>query len=115
MSLARIGGWAFIIGVIIALIVGFLSDIIGAALVTGILVVLGVIVGFLNVTDKETKGYLLAAVSLVIVTSLGGQALGAIPTIGGYIINVFNAIMTFVIPATIIVALKAIYSIAKSA
>jgi len=105
--------WAFILGVILALILGIFVPT-GSATLTSILILLGIIVGFLNITDKETKDYLLAAVTLVIITSLGGAVLGNIEIIGPYIVGVFSAIMTFVIPATIIVALKTIYSIAQS-
>jgi hypothetical protein len=112
-GLQKIGRMAFIVGVIIALIAGYASTIIGAVTTTSVLIVMGLIVGFLNVTEKETKEYLLAAVSLVIVTSLGGQVLGDIAVIGGYLKSALGAMMTFVLPAVIIVALKAIYALAK--
>jgi hypothetical protein len=111
-TLSKVGSWAFIVGVILALAGGVLAAFVGATAITAILIVLGIIVGFLNVTDSETKDYLLAAVSLVIVTGLGGPILGMVPLIGKYIETVFTAIMTFVIPATIVVAVKAIYGLA---
>lgn len=109
------GVWAFIVGIILALIGGILVGLLGAGqtAVTAILIVLGLVVGFLNVTDKETKDYLLAAVSLILVTYFGGQVLGIVPIIGSYLQSVFGAIITFVIPATIIVSLKAIYGLAR--
>lgn len=110
--LAKIGSWAFIIGVIIALIVGIFSAGKANPVTTSVLIVLGLIVGFLNVTGRETTPFLLAAVSLVIVSSFGGTKLGAIPTIGVTLEGTLGALMTFVIPATIIVALKAIWALA---
>lgn len=112
---SKVGVWAFIIGIVLALIGGLIVGIIGggAAAITAILVVLGLIVGFLNVTATETRDYLLAATSLVIVTYFGGNALSVVPVIGTYLSSVFSAIMTFVIPAVIIVALKAIYEISQ--
>jgi len=114
--LAKLGSWAFIIGVGIALIAGIFtgSSNQGNAIVTSVLVILGLIVGFLNVTGRETTPFLLATVSLVIVTSsnLGGSAFAGIDGIGPYLRNVLSSITTFVIPATIIVALKAIYALA---
>lgn len=112
-KLKKIGTTAFIIGVIAALIVGFLAQLIGEHITTSILVLLGLVVGFLNISEHEVKDYLLAAVSLVIVTALGSAVLGGIVYIGPYLGNVLQAIMTFVIPATIIVALKEIHSLAK--
>jgi len=110
--LNKIGSWAFIIGVIIALIVGIFGAGTGNAITTSILILLGLIVGFLNVTGRETTPFLLAAVSLVLVSYYGGDVLSRIATIGPYLQGVLSAIMTFVIPATIIVALKAIYALA---
>jgi len=110
-AMEKVGAWSFIIGVILAIIAGIFFG--ASAVVTSILIILGIIVGFLNITDKETSAYLLASVSLVIVTSLGGAVLGNVAVVGMYLESVLGAIMTFVIPAVIIVALKAIYSLAN--
>lgn len=115
-TVAMVGRWAFIIGVVIALVAGFASKLIGPngpTITTSVLIVMGLIVGLLNVTEKETKEYLLAAAVLVLVTSQGGPILGAVTTVGPYIQSVFTAIMTFVMPAAIIVSLKAIYALAQ--
>lgn len=112
---SKFGVWAFIVGIFLALIAGIVVGFIPKAQVpiTSILIVLGLIVGFFNVTKNETKDYLLAAVSLILVTYFGGQTLKLVPWIGVYLESVFSAIMTFVIPATIIVALKAIHGLAR--
>ncbi len=112
-SLAKIGSWAFILGVIIAIVAGVLQPGGANPTLTSLLIVLGLIVGFLNVTGKETTQFLLATVSLVIVSSFGGQVMGQVVQVGTYISGVLGAIMTFVVPATIIVALKAIYALAS--
>ena len=105
--LAKVGGWAFIIGAVVALVVGFFKP---TDLITTVLIALGLVVGFLNVTGRETTPFLLAAVSLVIVSQFGGDAVSG--TIGDVIKGVLASLMTFVVPATIIVALKAIYALA---
>lgn len=111
--LAKVGSWAFIIGVIIALIVGlFTQGGVGNAVTTTVLIVLGLIVGFLNVTGRETTPFLLAALSLVIVAKFGGDVLAGVATVGPYLQGILNAIMTFVVPAAIIVSLKAIWALA---
>jgi len=112
-KLKKFGAIAFIVGVIIALIAGLLTNVISEVVTTSVLIVLGLIVGFLNITDHEVKDYLLTAVCLVIVSSLGGAILGYIMYIGPYLANILQAITTFVVPATIIVALKEIYAISK--
>ena len=111
--LAKVGSWAFIIGVIIAIIVGlFTTSGQGNAVTTTVLIILGLIVGFLNVTGRETTPFLLASLSLVIVAKFGGDVLGGVATVGPYLQGILNAIMIFVIPAAIIVALKAIWALA---
>ena len=63
MSYEKLGGWAFILGVVIAIIAGLASgalDAISAGYVTLALVVLGLIVGFLNIGDKEVNNFLIA-------------------------------------------------------
>ena len=109
--LAKVGSWAFIIGVVIAIFVGIFGGN-GSATATSILIVLGLIVGFLNVTGRETTPFLLAALVLVIVSKFGGDTLANVATIGTYLSGILGAMMTFVIPATIIVALKAIWALA---
>jgi hypothetical protein len=110
----KIGAYIFIAGIVIAIISGILMNVMSPVIITSLLILLGLIVGFLNVTDKEVKDYLLTAVCLVIVTSLGGTSIRSLMIIGPYLAGVLNAIMIFTIPATIVVALKEIISIAKN-
>ena len=106
---ARIGHWAFIVGVLIAVIAGLVpawqTD-----TVVWILVILGLIVGLLNITAKETVEFLVAAVALIIVGTAG---LATLPALGGIILAILANIVAFVAPAALIVALKAIYALAQ--
>jgi hypothetical protein len=107
---AKVGSWAFIIGVVVALLMGVFGK--GDMTVaTTVLIILGLIVGLLNVTGRETTPFLLASVSLVIVSSMGGNVF---PAYGFFAVlkTTLNSVITFVMPATIIVALKAIYALA---
>ncbi|MBI5398625.1 hypothetical protein HZB03_04130 [Candidatus Woesearchaeota archaeon] len=106
----KVGSWAFIAGLLIAVVAGFWP--IGPA-VTSVLIVLGLVVGFLNVTGAETQSFLFASVSLVIVASLGGNVLSSIQAVGPVLQNIFSTIVLFVLPATIVVCLKAIYALAS--
>lgn len=109
--IAKIGSWAFIIGMVVALLIGAFGEK-DSQIATSVLIVLGLIVGFLNVTGRETTPFLLASVSLVVVSALGGQIFPNNYNIFGVLQNILSAIITFVMPATIIVALKAIYALA---
>jgi hypothetical protein len=106
-TIQLVGSWAFLIGMIIAIVAGFWDL---NPIVTSLLIVLGLIVGFLNVTGRETTPFLLATVSLVIVADFGGKTLSEVSIV---LARIFKTIVVFVVPATIIVALKAIYALAS--
>ena len=102
-----IGGWSFLIGLVLAVILGAMGRVDGA--VSTILIVLGLIVGFLNVSDRETNQFLLAGVVLVIVSSFGSGALQGLTIVA----DILHAVLILFVPATIIVALKSVFSIAR--
>ena len=103
-----LGGWAFLIGVVLAIILGAIGSI--SQTIAIVLVVLGLIVGLLNITDKETQPFLIAGAVLVIVSAFGSSALDAIPVVG----RILDAILILFVPATVIVALKSVFSFAKN-
>lgn len=113
----KVGHYSFVIGVIIAILLGLALPL-GAtttAWLTSLLVVLGLIVGFMNVTGKETKEFLIVAAILVLVSFAGAsENLGSVLYIGAYIKGIFNGIMAFIVPATVVVGLKDILSLAKA-
>ncbi len=104
-----VGAWAFLIGVILAVIIGLIGTEV-STVILGLLVILGLIVGILNVGDKDVNTFLIAAAVLVIVSWMGSDALGVISVLG----KILNALLVMFIPATVIVALKAVFAIAKS-
>ena len=114
----RIGHYSFIIGVIIAVILGLALPIGEAttAVLTSILVLLGLIVGFLNVTGKETTEFLTVATILVIVAYAGGASgnLGTVQFIGQYLTGIFQGIMALVVPAAVIVGLKDVWRLGQN-
>lgn len=113
--MVKIGAYAFMIGVLLALVAGFMTDQF-KPYVVATLVVLGLIVGFLNVTESETNKFLMAAVAVMIALFTAGSAiqqnLGALKSVGNFMWNVMTNINVFVFPATIVVAVRAIFSVA---
>ena len=103
-DLKKIGHYSFIAGVVLAVLVGFIPQLRGDVAIW-ILVILGVIVGLLNITMKETLEFLVAALGLIIASSASALTLAAIwiklPSLLGNII-------IFVAPAAIVVALKTV-------
>ena len=109
--MSSIGSWSFIVGLIVAVLVGLFAE--ASGLMVTILVILGLIVGFLNVTDKEVHGFLMASVALLLAGSAGGL-LSSIPAIGSILGNILNNFVVFVAPAAVVVAVKEIYNLAKN-
>ncbi|MDP6648338.1 MAG: hypothetical protein QGH34_03020 [Candidatus Woesearchaeota archaeon] len=115
----QIGHYAFIIGVIIAVVLGLAASQLpgtAGAWLASVLVVLGLVVGFLNVSGKETKEFLWVTVALVVVAFAGKSQIelwANVQLIGSYLTGVFNSILAFVVPASVIVALKDVWALAK--
>jgi len=104
-----IGAWAFLIGVILAIVVGLLGLGATEGMWALILVVLGIIIGLLNIGGTELKEFLLAGTALVIVSAFGGQVLLGVAYVG----DILQALVVLFVPATIIVALKAVFALAR--
>lgn len=110
---------AFLIGVVLAVSVGIFarSRTEASPLILSILALLGLVVGYF-VAEKDVQTFLFASVSLVIVSFAGIQGLvldAAIRgiDIGKIVASVLGALLVMFVPATIIVALKTVFSLAK--
>jgi len=109
-----IGGWAFLVGVVIALIVGvgFVNDPTWSV----ILFVIGLIIGLSNVADEEVSPFLMSAVVLIIATHFGADMFKDMASQGDIlssIVGILNALKTIFVPATVIVAVKNVFGLAK--
>ena len=111
-----IGAWAFFVGVVLAIIIGVFQAGLNAQIdwVYAILAILGIFIGLMNTGDKDIDKFLIASVSLVIVSYMGQSALKVASAVGLIIGTILLALLVMVIPATIIVAVKAVFSTSKS-
>lgn len=117
-SMNQLGAWAFLVGVVLAVILGIFNDQLVSVnnVIIAILVIAGILVGLFNVKDKESSKFLLAALALVIVSYLGDNAISAwtaIPAAGEMLRNILTALLILFVPTSIIVALRAVFEIAK--
>ncbi len=119
-----VGAWSFLIGVVLAIIIGIGTTLIPIPALTrfspqiyGVLVLLGLAIGFWNIpTGKDSQTFLITGAILVVVSRFGmesvtGSLIGI--GIGDVVISVFGALLVLFVPATIIVALKTVFSIAQ--
>ena len=102
----NMGKWAFIVGFVICVVAGvFLVQ----PWMFWVLAVLGLIVGFMNITGEETKTFLLAAIGLM----LSASSVMAIPVVGQAVTDIVANVVAFISAAVLVVALKSLFEVAK--
>jgi len=118
-----LGAKAFLVGVILAVTIGLSTTLLPipalvnySAQIYAILVLLGLIVGFFITAGKDSQSFLWVGAVLVVVSSFGkdsvtGSLIGI--GIGDAVSSTFAALLALFVPATIIVALKTVFSMAK--
>jgi len=112
-NMGLVGRWAFLIGVILAVVIGLIGGLIGITLsvwwVAVLLMVIGLVVGFLNVNEDEAMPFVLSGTALVIISYMGKDALTSVSQVQ----DILNALSAIFVPATIIVAVKNVFNLAK--
>lgn len=121
----KIGSWAFLLGVIIALIVGLYAaynlETSGQTFGGGIawvLAIIGVIVGLLSalgmgtITEKEVPNFLLAGIALVVMYGVF-RGITMEPWIGSLFQGISLSLSILIAPVVGILAIKAIWDIGK--
>ena len=114
-NMTKLGVWSFIIGLIVAIVLSVFSAEQTPGWSVALLAVLGLIVGFLNVTKEESLAFLVAAIAFLISFQALGAALNVI-TLGiasKAIVTFFHLMTVFVAPAAAIVAIISLYHISK--
>jgi hypothetical protein len=106
---SMIGFWAFIVGLIIAVIAGIVLPQNGIIII--ILVILGIIIGLLNITAKEIMLFLVATIALVVVGNVFAPL--TVLDIGKILGSMLSYVATLMAPAAIIGAIKALWAIGK--
>jgi len=117
LSTQKIGGYAFIVGVVIALLAGIAGGLVAgyAGGIALVLVILGLIVGYLNISDKEVLTFMVASVGLIVAGSANLLIIDTVVLGVGTVLQAILAnIVVFIAPAVIVVGLKAVYALAKT-
>ena len=110
-----LGSWSFLVGLILAILLGLgisaLEPYQGTLL--WVVFLLGVVVGLLNITGQEVGAFLTSGTVLVLVSFLGLQV-GIFESVAPAIYGILLGILTLFVPATIIVALRSVFVLAKN-
>ncbi|OIO21636.1 hypothetical protein AUJ17_01660 [Candidatus Micrarchaeota archaeon CG1_02_47_40] len=109
--MVAIGPWSYLGGIVLALLAGIFAP--ANAMIMWVLGLLGLLVGLLNVTDKEVQLFLTAAIAFLLSANSLVSVSAVIPAVGSWMPGVFSYLVFFTAPAAAIVAVKALYSISK--
>lgn len=108
-----VGSWSFLIGLVLAVLLGVGLG--GSLRGTLLWVVFGIglLVGLLNITAQEVNAFLMSGTILVLVSYLGASV-GVFDGQAEMISNILKGILTLFVPATIVVAIKSVFSLARN-
>ena len=111
--MSKVGFFAFILGFILAIVAGIIKAANGheytAILI--ILIVMGVLIGLLNITAKETMLFLLATIGLIVAGSVFGPL--TLLSLGKYLDSILGYVAALMAPAAVVVAFKALWNASK--
>lgn len=111
--MVALGAIAFLAGMLLAIIGGGVSRDNGTIVL--ILVILGIIVGLFNITSREMIPFLVAAIALVVVGTVGAFSSldDIIDGLGRVLNGMVVYIAVFMTPAAIITAIRVVWSLAR--
>ncbi|MFH1071920.1 MAG: hypothetical protein V1743_00660 [Nanoarchaeota archaeon] len=105
--------WFFVIGVVLAVIAGIIKWAVPwttfPAWLSFILIILGLLVGFFNITGKEAHGFLIAGTIMVLIPYLAGNVFTGLY----FVPDILAALLMLFTPAVIITAIKEVWGMAK--
>lgn len=115
----ELGKWSFLVGVLLALIMGLVAALSPGSLgqaqpwLLFLLLALGLVIGFVNITAKEVQGFLVASIAVLVATGMAGLTNTAtVGALGMILQQVMSHVVLLVAPAALIVALRAVYGFA---
>ncbi len=105
-----LGSWSFLIGLVLAVLLGLGLGGAYSGTLVWVVFLLGIVVGLLNVTHDEVAGFLTSGAILVLVSYLGA---GMVQGVSPMLANLLTGVLTLFTPATMIVALKSVFQLAR--
>ncbi len=114
----RLGSLAFIGGTAAVIFAGIFFNVTEAGWMVALLILLGLLVGWMNIKSKEVVPFLVASISLLISTvSINSVLKEVVENSGSEMVAALQGILgnvsLFVAPAAMIVSLKVIFALAE--
>ncbi len=118
MTTHGIGSYAFLIGFILAVVLGLVAGLApsiladSAGLIVLIFLILGLVVGFLNIKEEHRGDFLVAVIAVAMIGVIPFEQIKLMsPEFWAIISPVFNYIVIFSAPAALVVGLKQVWSL----
>ena len=108
-----VGSWSFVVGVVLAVLLGLGFTGTYQVQMVWVVFLVGVVVGILNIASDEVSGFLTSGTILTLVSFLGTEA-GVFAGLAPQIVSILSGILALFVPATIIVALRAVFVMARN-
>ena len=109
---STVGKWSFTLGLVVAILAAFITAV-DAAIVFLVLFVLGLLVGFLNIAEKDSTRFLTGLIALFLI---GVSSLGALAVFGNvetYLTSILGNFLAFVGAAGLVVSIKTVFDTSK--
>lgn len=107
-----IGKWAFLVGLLVAVLASFLAGY--ETTVALVLFLLGLVVGFLNISEKDSNKFLLATIALLTGGLASISALSMLGVVSAYLNAILGSFVAFVSAAALVVAIKVVFETGKN-
>jgi len=102
--------WLFVVGILVSFLFAFMNIDSSSIL----LIALGLLVGFLNINEKEAEKFLVASIALLVVGTASFSVILLNGTnFAGTVQMVLNNFVSFVAAAAFVVALKTVVSVGE--
>ncbi len=105
----QIGSIAFLVGIAVCIITGFVSE----QWLFILLAIIGIAVGVLHIALKDAQAFVIVALGVVIISAMAGPQIQAVPEIGRILGRIYTALVLFITPVATVVGLKALFMIAR--
>ena len=109
MDFGKYGPWAFYAALLVAVVLAFVTF----DWAVWLLALLGLVVGVLNISEKESQPFLIASIAWMAAGQFLQGILGGLPMVGSYVAAFLGNVVTFVGPAAAVVAIMALYYVTK--
>ena len=107
--MVNVGKWAFLAGILLAVLAGFFT----IPYIMTILAVLGLVVGFLDITSRESHKYLMSVVALLIIGTASISAFSALGSFYGLTEAIITNAIAFIGASGLVVAIKEILTVGR--